>query len=113
MASHFRAARHRNKVFGPGKNKDVLRVVVARNTFRGLAADPRDTQAPAKPERPVAIASTVDELQLRLKAVGTGRQRDGDCEIPGPRVEIGRELLADALQRTSPFGRRNDLACRA
>src|SRR5262249_47992137 len=101
--------RHRDEVLGARQDERVLGVVVAWDALRGLTADPRNAKTPAEPERPVASAGAVAEAELWLETVATGRQPDRDGEIPGPGVQIGRELLADAVERATSLGKGGQL----
>jgi len=77
---------------------------------RRFATNTGYTKIPTKSKRSVASARTIDEAQLRLKAIATWWEGDRNCEIPRPRVEIGRELLSNAVLRAATFGQRDRLA---
>src|SRR5260221_8048910 len=78
-------SRHRHEVLGTRKEKGIFCVVVNGNSLRGLATYPWDAQTPTKTERPIAIAGTIDEIQLGLKAVATRRESNGHREVSRPR----------------------------
>src|SRR5439155_15424858 len=84
----------RDKVFRAREDEDILRIVIARNSPGGLAADARDIQAPAEAERTVTGPRAVQKSQLRLQAASARGYGDRHREIAGARMQIGRELLA-------------------
>ena len=82
--SHFL---HRNQILRAGQDENVFGFVVTGHAFGGLAADAGNAQIPAEPERAVAVAGAVDEIELRLETIAARRQRNGNREIAGPGVE--------------------------
>src|SRR5262249_3121832 len=68
----------------------------------------RNAEAPALTKDAVAVASAVDEVDLRLKTVAPGWQRNRHRKIARAGVQFGREFLADAVQRAAPLGKRDD-----
>src|SRR5712692_6384167 len=62
-----------NEVFCPRQDESV-RIVVARDSIRGLSGHARYTQAPTQSKRPVPISCAVDKIELRLKSISPWRE---------------------------------------
>lgn len=101
---------YRNEIFSSRKNEDIV-FVVGRDALGGLAAHARYAQTPAKPKGTNAITRAVDEIQFGLKAVATSRKSDRHAEVSRAGVQVGRERLANALQRASPLRKGYELVC--
>ena len=84
------------QVFRAGQDEDVrlVAVTVEREPFVGLAGDRWQAQAPAEPERSVAGAGVVGELEAGCKAGPSGAHGERDRHGGGAGGRADRELLA-------------------
>lgn len=94
---------HRDEVFRPGQDENILGFVVTGNAFGGLAADAGYAQIPAESKRAVTGAGAVDEIDLGLKTVAPWRESDGNSEIAGAGMEVRLEFFAHAMLRATTF----------
>src|SRR5262245_59684766 len=99
-----------HQVFSTGENEGVPFVVVSGHAFGRLPADAWHAQAPAEPERSIAVACAVDKVQFWLKAISAGRQGQGHSEVASSRVQIRRELFPDPTKCTAALGKGDHLA---
>ena len=105
------AAPHRNQLLSvPG---EPIAGVVAGNAVGGHALDGADVEAPADPDRPVALPAVVSQREAGREA-GRSR-RHVERHLVGRRAGVQRrlELLAEAAHCPGPAGEADDVGAHA
>ena len=95
---------YRNQVLGGREQEDIRHIIIGGHAPLGLSTDPGDAQRPTLAKGPIATSGTVDKAQRRLKAATTPRDRNGNGEVPGSRLDVGGEALTYARYRTTTRG---------
>src|SRR5262249_11372506 len=89
---------------------DTRVVLRERNILGGLAADAGYAHTPPETEGPVSAACAVARTELRLEAVTSRRERDGDRDVAPGGVGGGGGLGPEAMECTIPVGKRKHFA---